>query len=153
MPGRTTGLKGWRSLLLASAIALVSTAPAAGYQGYQGGWFFGPPPGYIMEPERRAKPIDRRAIREQKARQLLKEKKAELLHRILTRSDVVGKQGLQDAESIGRPPVEGDTEQKVGPKRTPGDVVVESTARGLFGNSPRRTHARCVPEARDPDGS
>ena len=74
MPGRTTGLKGWRSLLLASAIALVSTAPAAGYQGYQGGWFFGPPPGYIMEPERRAKPIDRRAIREQKARQLLKEK-------------------------------------------------------------------------------
>jgi lipoprotein-anchoring transpeptidase ErfK/SrfK len=74
LPGRTRGSNGWRPLLLASAIALVSTTPAAAYQGYQGGWFFGPPPGYIMEPERRAKPIDRRAIREQKARQLLKEK-------------------------------------------------------------------------------
>jgi lipoprotein-anchoring transpeptidase ErfK/SrfK len=74
LPGRTTGSNGWRPLLLASAIALVSTTPATAYQGYQGGWFFGPPPGYIMEPERRARPIDRRSIREQKARQLLKEK-------------------------------------------------------------------------------
>ncbi|MGB9368501.1 MAG: L,D-transpeptidase [Xanthobacteraceae bacterium] len=74
MPGRTKGSNGWRLLLLASAIALVSSTPATAYQVYQGGWFFGPPPGYIMEPERRARPIDRRIIREQKARQLLKEK-------------------------------------------------------------------------------
>jgi lipoprotein-anchoring transpeptidase ErfK/SrfK len=76
LPGRTKGSNGWRHLLLASAIALVSSTPAAAYQYqvYQGGWFYRPPPGYIMEPERRVRPIDRRAIREQKARQLLKEK-------------------------------------------------------------------------------
>ena len=74
LPGRTKGSNGWRHLLLASAIALVSSSPAAAYQFYQGGWFYRPPPGYVMEPERRLRPIDRRAIREQKARQLLKEK-------------------------------------------------------------------------------
>ena len=74
LPGCTKGSNGWRHLLLASAIALVSSTPAAAYQFYQGGWFYRPPPGYVMEPERRARPIDRRAIREQKARQLLKEK-------------------------------------------------------------------------------
>ena len=53
------------------------TTPAAAYQAYQGwGWFYGPPPGYVMEPERRARPIDRRTIREQKARKLLEEKSA-----------------------------------------------------------------------------
>ena len=74
LPGCTKGSNGWRHLLLASAIALVSSTPAAAYQFYQGGWFYRPPPGYVMEPERRVRPIDRRAIREQKARQLLKEK-------------------------------------------------------------------------------
>jgi len=58
------------ALIAGAAGAILSTTPAAAYQG----WYFGPPPGYIMEPERRVRPIDRRTIREQKARKLLGEK-------------------------------------------------------------------------------
>jgi lipoprotein-anchoring transpeptidase ErfK/SrfK len=75
LQGCTRGSIGWRTLLLASALAFGSTTPAAAYQVYPG-WFFRPPPGYIMEPQRRVRPIDRRAIHEQKARQLLKERAA-----------------------------------------------------------------------------
>jgi lipoprotein-anchoring transpeptidase ErfK/SrfK len=72
VPSFNPGAVSWRRALVASAgLALVSATPATAYQG----WFYGPPAS-IMEPEQRPHPVNRRAIREQKARKLLAQKGA-----------------------------------------------------------------------------
>jgi lipoprotein-anchoring transpeptidase ErfK/SrfK len=63
---------GCGALVAGLAITLSSTTPAPAYQG----WFLFGPPASIMEPERPRPTVNRRAIREQKARKLLAEKGA-----------------------------------------------------------------------------